>query len=89
MGVMDYIAEPVEFLRTLRVTLSGGPAAISFPSWHWLRSPVRQVRYRLRDCPIWLYRRDRIERVVGSAGMKVERLEKIRGAGQDFHVVCR
>jgi SAM-dependent methyltransferase len=89
MGVMDYVGEPVAFLRALREVLGGGPAAISFPSWHWLRSPVRQVRYRLRDCPIWLYRREQIERVVGAADMRVEHLERIRGAGQDFHVVCR
>jgi cyclopropane fatty-acyl-phospholipid synthase-like methyltransferase len=89
MGVMDYVAEPVAFLRALREALGGGPAAISFPSWHWLRSPVRKVRYHLRNCPIWLYQRDQIERVVASAGMHVERLEKIRGAGQDFHLACR
>ncbi len=89
MGVMDYVAEPVLFLRALRETLGGGPSAISFPSRHWLRSPLRQVRYRLRDCPLWIYRREQIEGVVGAAGMRIERLEKIRGAGQDFHVVCR
>lgn len=89
MGVMDYIAEPVAFLRALRKALDDGPAAISFPSFHWLRSPVRQFRYRLRDCPLWLYRRPQIERVVADAGMRIERLGKIRGAGQDFHVVCR
>ncbi len=89
MGVMDYIADPVAFLSGLRSELGGGNAAISFPSRHWLRSPIREARYKLRNCPIYLYCREDIERVLASAKLTPIAIEKIRGAGQDFHVVCR
>ena len=89
MGVMDYVAAPVPFLRSLKEQLDGGMAAISFPSWHWLRSPVREVRYRLRHCPLFLYRKERIEEVLAEAGLRPVAIDKIAGAGQDFHVTCR
>ena len=89
MGVMDYVPEPVAFCRALHEHLGGGLAAFSFPSRHWLRSPIREVRYKLRNCPIYLYDRSGIERVLADAGMTPVHIEKIRGAGQDFHVVCR
>lgn len=89
MGVMDYVAAPVTFLRSLREQLGGGLAVISFPSWHWLRSPVREVRYRLRSCPLFIYRKERVEAVLAEAGLRPVVLQKIEGAGQDFHVTCR
>lgn len=89
MGVMDYVPEPVAFVRAVREALGGGLAAFSFPSRHWLRSPIREVRYKLRNCPIYLYERKDIDRVLRDAGMTPVHVEKIRGAGQDFHVVCR
>jgi cyclopropane fatty-acyl-phospholipid synthase-like methyltransferase len=88
MGVMDYVAQPIPFLCELRAKLGGGLAAISFPSRHWLRSPIREVRYKLRNCPIFLYERLRIDEVLRAAGMTAVQVEKIRGAGQDFHVTC-
>jgi len=89
MGVMDYVPDPVRFCRALGEQLKGGLAAISFPSRHWLRSPIREVRYKLRNCPLYLYERRDIERVLQDAGLTAVHVEKIRGAGQDFHVVCR
>jgi SAM-dependent methyltransferase len=89
MGVMDYVPDAVGFLSSLREQLAGGMAAISFPSRHWLRSPIREVRYKLRNCPIYLYRRRDIESVLSRAQMTPVSIEKIDGAGQDFHVVCR
>ena len=90
MGVMDYVAEPVAFLSALRDLLDGGgTAAISFPSKHWLRSPIREFRYKLRNCPIYLYRRDDIEATLARAGLTPLAIQKIEGAGQDFHVHVR
>jgi 2-polyprenyl-3-methyl-5-hydroxy-6-metoxy-1,4-benzoquinol methylase len=87
MGVMDYVDDPVAFLRALRER--SHLSAISFPSFHWARGPVRQVRYRLRNCPLFLYRRERVDSVLSQAGLTPVAIEKIRGAGQDFHVICR
>lgn len=89
MGVMDYIADPAAFLSGLRDLIRGGTAAISFPSRHWLRSPIREFRYSLRNCPIYLYRRPAIEELLARVGLTPIKIQKIDGAGQDFHVFVR
>lgn len=83
MGVMDYIEEPVHFLAGLKGRVSGG-AAVSFPSRHWFRTPVRRFRYRLKKCPVYFYDEDRIGRVVREAGFSGAEIEKIAGWGMDF-----
>jgi len=90
MGVMDYIADAPAFLSALRDLIAGGgTAAISFPSRHWLRSPIREFRYALRNCPIYLYRQPAIEELLAKVKLTPIKIEKIDGAGQDFHVYVR
>ena len=87
MGVMDYVADAATFIRALRplVRIS---AAISFPSRHWLRTPLRRLRYRLRRCPLYLYDEAGIRRLFDSAGLSKIDLWKIPGAGMDYHVLA-
>ncbi|MCK4593332.1 class I SAM-dependent methyltransferase [bacterium] len=86
MGVMDYVADAATFIRTLRplVRIS---AAVSFPSRHWLRTPLRRLRYRLRRCPLHLYDEVGIRRLFDAAGFSGIDLWKIPGAGMDYHVL--
>src|SRR5262249_21177614 len=86
MGVMDYIDDKAGFLRALRESIRSG-AAVSFPSRHWLRSPIRKVRYDLRKCPLWFYTEGRIRDLAQTAGVRKFDLHKIPGAGMDF-VAC-
>lgn len=88
MGVLDYVADPLAFLQALRGCLSG-PAAISFPSKHWLRTPIRKVRYRLRQCPVYFYDEASIRSVGTRAGFQAVDVFKIPGAGMDYHVCLR
>jgi SAM-dependent methyltransferase len=83
MGVMDYIEDPLAFLSALRGRIRVG-AAVSFPSRHWLRTPLRRVRYRLRHCPVYFYTEEKIRSLVASAGIPNCRLTKIPGAGMDY-----
>jgi ubiquinone/menaquinone biosynthesis C-methylase UbiE len=86
MGVLDYIEDPLHFLRELRKRIEVR-AAVSFPSRHWFRTPLRQFRYRLRRCPVYFYTAERIQGLVASAGIPKCRLTKIPGAGMDY-VAC-
>lgn len=88
MGVMDYVADAATFIRNLRplVRIS---AAVSFPSRHWLRTPLRRLRYRLRRCPLYLYDEAGIRRLFDEAGFSWINLWKIPGAGMDYHVLTR
>lgn len=84
MGVFDYLADPLVFLKKLR-EVTRESAQVSFPSRHWFRTPLRQARYRLRNCPVYFFDRRRIEMLAREAGFTAVEIRKIPGAGMDFH----
>lgn len=88
MGVLDYTEHPTTFLRGLREMVTGA-AVLSFPSKHWFRTPIRKVRYRLRNCPIWFYDESDIRRHATGAGWQKIDIQKIPGAGLDYHVLLQ
>jgi len=88
MGVMDYVADPAAFLRSLR-PLVRKSAAISFPSKHFLRTPLRKWRYWLRNCPVYFYDDAQIRRLCREAGFDEIDVHKIPGAGMDYCVCLR
>lgn len=88
MGVMDYVEDAQAFLKAL-APLFTNSAAISFPSKHWLRTPLRAVRYKLRNCPLFFYDEAKIRRLAEGAGISKITIDKIAGAGQDYHVWLR
>ena len=88
MGVLDYVADPQAFLNALRPLVTR-LAVVSFPSEHWFRTPLRTLRYRLRRCPLYFYDDARIRQLCTAAGFTDIRIQKIPGAGMDFHVCLR
>jgi cyclopropane fatty-acyl-phospholipid synthase-like methyltransferase len=88
MGVMDYVEDAEAFLTALHA-LVGESAAVSFPSIHWFRTPLRRVRYRLRRCPLYFYDERRIREIARAAGFRGIEVCKIPGAGMDYHVCLR
>jgi SAM-dependent methyltransferase len=85
MGVMDYVEHPEAFLAALPNAVRTA-VVLSFPSRHWLRTPIRAVRYRLRRCPVYFYDEEQIRRLVSVAGFPQVDVRKIPGAGMDYHV---
>jgi len=56
MGFFDYIAEPLSLLNKLSRDITK-ELYMSFPkSEHWLAGQ-RQVRYQMRNCPLYLYKK--------------------------------
>lgn len=88
MGVMDYIEDAGGFLAALHPLVQRS-AAVSFPSKHWFRTPIRKLRYRVRRCPVYFYDEADIRRLVSQAGFTGVEVTKIPGAGMDFHVCLR
>lgn len=84
MGVMDYVEDPVAFLRRVREVAD--TAVLSFPSRHWFRTPVRKVRYIVRRCPVWFFTEERIGNVMRDAGVTWFEIQKVPGAGMDYVV---
>ena len=85
MGVMDYIANAEEFLKTLARKITR-KSVLSFPCYHWYRTPIRKLRYRLKRCPVYFYKAEEIERYASGAGFSGVDIQKMPGAGQDYFV---
>lgn len=85
MGVMDYIEDTQRFLDKLRPLVKIS-AAVSFPSKHWLRTPLRKFRYNLRNCPLYFHDEAQIVEMCKKAGFSSVSVDKIPGAGMDYHV---
>lgn len=86
MGLMDYIEDPVVFFSSLKGLFTRS-IAVSFPSKHWFRTPIRKFRYDRRDCPTYYFDEEKINEVLRAAGFSEFKIKKLPGAGMDFHVV--
>lgn len=86
MGVMDYISDPNIFLSSLRGIITEG-AVLSFPSSHWLRTPFRKIRYKIRKCPLFIYTEKQIQILLKEVGFECYKISKISGAGMDYVVI--
>lgn len=86
MGLFDYIENPVAVFEKLAQEVSGEIYA-SFPiAGGWL-AWQRQVRYRLRRCPLWLYRREDVVAILDAAGF--EGRYEIQNFERDWYVTIR
>jgi ubiquinone/menaquinone biosynthesis C-methylase UbiE len=86
MGVMDYIKDPLTFLKVLSQEVRLCVVA-SFPSRHWFRTSFRKFRYWLKRCPVYFYDSDQIKKLSEAAGFKRIDIRKIPGAGMDYFVI--
>lgn len=70
LGLFDYLPEPETFVHRMAAACrEGGCVVGSFPTWSWLKGPVRKVRYEwIGDCPIFNYSRPQLERLFGEGG---------------------
>lgn len=83
MGFMDYMAEPRRVIEKA-LSLARRRAFFSFPAAAGLLAWQRRLRYRNR-CDLYLYGRDRIERLFESAGALEVTVEPI---ARDFFVTA-
>ncbi len=60
IGVLDYVAEAGPFVARL-ASASRGTTVISFPRLLHPLVPVRAARLRMKECPVYFYRRDEVE----------------------------
>jgi len=84
-GVFDYVSDPLPFLQRMKERARHSVVA-SFPSISIYRTPIRKLRYRIKNCPVYFYDRAAIDRLAGSAGFSRHEIHKIKGAGQDYFV---
>ncbi|MDR2018243.1 MAG: class I SAM-dependent methyltransferase [Syntrophobacterales bacterium] len=59
MGVVDYIRDPVPFLKKMK-NITAGRMIVSFPSKFTPQMPIRRIWLTTKDCPVFFYTRSRI-----------------------------
>ncbi len=83
MGFFDYIPEPLPLLKKLDQEITQEIYA-SFPkSNHWLAGQ-RRVRYRWRNCPLYLYTENEVKSLLDQAGWKGK--YELKDFGRDIFV---
>jgi len=72
LGLFDYLPEPHRFSRRMfELCAPAGCLVASFPTWSWVKGPVRKVRYEwIGDCPIFNYSRRELELMLGASGFE-------------------
>ena len=60
----------------------------SFPRYR-VRTPIREVRYRLKRCPVYFYDDRHVHALGAAAGFASTEVDKIPGAGMDYFVTFR
>jgi SAM-dependent methyltransferase len=86
LGFFDYIPDAGRFsCRMAELCAPGGCMVGSFPTWSWLKGPVRKVRYELLgDTPIFNYGRRELQLMLEASGF--ERVE-IMAPGRSGYLV--
>lgn len=80
LGFMDYFRDPLPVLRKMR-RHSRCAALATFPGCAPLRMTLRKMRYALRGCGVYGFRKARIERLFREAGFADCRIERCTLAG--------
>ena len=88
LGVFDYVSDPVAFLRKMSQAARHVVVA-SFPGLSLVRMPLRKIRYALRDCPVYFYRRKELDSIARAAGFTDYRLHPCGAYGSGYVLVAR
>src|SRR5919201_4619984 len=68
LGFFDYTPQPWPFTRRM-FELCSGVVVASFPTWTWVKGPIRKVRYEIiNDVSIFNYTRRELEFLFGASG---------------------
>ncbi len=88
LGVFDYVSDPVAFLRKMSQAARHRVVA-SFPGLSLVRMPLRKIRYFLRNCPVYFYRRQELDAIARAAGFTDCRLYPCGAYGSGYVLVAR
>lgn len=67
LGVFDYLNDPHAFIKKMK-GLSRKKVIISFSGKSLIRAPLRAMRYKLKDCPLYFYDNKMIAELFKKAG---------------------
>jgi len=88
LGVFDYVSDPAGFLGKMSQAARHVVVA-SFPGLSLVRMPLRKIRYALRDCPVYFYRRKELDTIARAVGFTDYRLHPCGAYGSGFVLVAQ
>jgi 2-polyprenyl-3-methyl-5-hydroxy-6-metoxy-1,4-benzoquinol methylase len=83
MGVFDYVNPALPFLRRM-VQASQGRVIASFPGKNLVRMHLRRWRYALRNCPVYFYSEQDVDRLAREAGLREWKIVKMAHSGTAY-----
>ena len=83
MGFFDYIEHPEEIVNKLKEDVSK-EFYMSFPIAGGLVGWQREVRYKMRNCPLWMYKKSDVIRIMDNCGLQGK--YEILDFGRDYFV---
>ena len=83
MGFFDYIEHPEEIVNKLKEDVSK-EFYMSFPIAGGLVGWQREVRYKMRNCPLWMYKKSDVFRIMDNCGLQGK--YEILDFGRDYFV---
>lgn len=86
IGVFDYVAEPLPFLRKM-AERSQGKVIASFPATNLFRMHFRRWRYGLRNCPVYFYTEAQLRTLAKDAGLREFKLVHMPRSGGGYVLV--
>lgn len=90
IGLFDYIADPVSVISKMRnITLE--KIIMSFPSKSTYRMAIRKMRYRLMNCPLFMYDKEKLQTILAESDIQNYTIRKLYGTDNsgDFFVVAK
>ena len=88
LGVFDYVSDSTLFLRKM-CQAARHVVVASFPGISLVRAPLRKIRYSLRHCPVYFYRRRELDAIARAAGLTDYRLHPCGAFGSGFVLVAK
>lgn len=86
MGFFDYVSDPTAVIKKL-LSEASKEIYISFPDDRGLLAWQRKVRYKRRNCPLYLYNQPKIEMHLKEAGCL--EIAEIRKTNRNFFITIR
>lgn len=83
MGFFDYIQEPIPLVEKLKREI-GKEIYGSFPKSGGLLAWQRQIRYKMKNCPLYLYSLNDVKKIMNAAGLDGK--YEIKDFGRDYFV---
>ena len=80
IGFFDYIKEPEEFLSKI-VKMTKKTVIASFPRKSLIRMPIRKLRYRFKNCPVYFTDKDSLSLTLKRIGCSNYELINYKSSG--------